>query len=361
MASAPRLSSQTTKLEEYLRELVTKDAWPLEKPLPTTRSLGKKFGVANTTASRALSRLESENLVWKRDNGRYHLESSRHLFHRPEPVACLTRELERWSALYQAIMAGVSAYTAERQTALLLWRNESLIEHNDVSIPPRFGSLQQQISSLGGFVRSYGKQLGGILIDDAWTDEALSRFPGLLENAVVLYRKTELPQVGNVCIDTEASALLALSHLLARGYGEIWIARPFPGHVATDFLIATFASTAKQVGAGGLPCRLKNACTPAEREALAGEASSASNRIGIFCPEDNISHRLYVELRAQGADCPGKIGLMSGMGTTALRDESITSLSFDFRRMGALAAAMVCARKTEQIKMRPELMVRETT
>lgn len=361
MASAPRLSSRTTQLEEYLRELVANPTWPLEKALPTTRALGKKFSVANTTASRTLYRLEKEHLVWKRDNGRYYLESARHLFHRPEPVACLTRELERWSALYQAIMAGVSAYTSERQTALLLWRNKSLIEHNDVSIPPRFGSVEQQALSLRGFERSYGKQHGGILLDDAWTDEALSRFPALLENAVVLYRETQIPNVGNVCIDTEATALLALSHLLARGYGEIWIARPFTNHVSTDSLIATFASAAKQVGAGGLPCHLKDAGTPAEREILVREAESAPGRVGIFCPEDNITRCLYLELRSAGVDCPGKVGLMSGMGTAALRDECITTLCFDFREMGTLAAALVCARNAEQIRMRPELIVRETT
>ena len=74
-----------------------------------------------------------------------------------------------------------------------------------------------------------------------------------------------------------------------------------------------------------------------------------------------ITRCLYLELRSAGVDCPGKVGLMSGMGTAALRDDSITTLCFDFREMGALAAALVCARKPEQIKLRPELIVRETT
>ncbi len=349
------------EIEKYLRGIALGGEWPESNALPTTRALGEKFGVANTTASRVFHRLELEGLVWKQDNGRYFLESSRHLMHRPKPIACLTRELERWSGVYRAIMAGVSAYTSGRQTALLLWRSESLVSHSDVNLPPEYGSLEQQATSLDDFERCYGDAHGGILIDDVWSDKALAQYPALLKNAVVLYRETELPGVGNVCIDTEAGSLLALTHLLARGYEELWIARPFRGDAAMDALVTDVAAIAEKTGTGSLGYHIKEAGTPEERAVLIGDAQNSSSRVGVFCPEDNVSKSLYLELISQGVDCPGKVGLMSGMGTSVLAEENISTLSYDFREMGLRAAEMICSKESGQIKLRPDLLVKTTT
>ena len=144
MPNENKVRGRAADIETYLREIAAGGQWAVGEALPTTRALGEKFGVANTTASRVFHRLELEGLVWRQDNGRYFLEASRQLMHRPKPIACLTRELERWSGVYRAIMAGVSAYTSERQTALLLWRSESLVSHSNVKLPPDYGSLKQQ-------------------------------------------------------------------------------------------------------------------------------------------------------------------------------------------------------------------------
>ena len=361
MPNEIRARGAAGEIEKYLRGIAAGGEWPGSDALPTTRALGERFGVANTTASRVFHRWEIEGLVWKQDNGRYFLESSRQLLHRPKPVACLTRELERWSGVYRAIMAGVSAYTSERQTALLLWRSESLVRHSDVNLPPDYGSLDQQTSSLDDFERCYGETHGGALIDDVWSDKALTQHPALLKNAVVLYRETELPGVGNVCIDTEAGSLLALTHLLARGYEELWIARPFRGDAAMDALVADVAAIAEKTGTGSLTYRIKDAGTPEERKALVSDAQCSSNRIGVFCPEDNVSISLNLELISQGVDCPGKVGLMSGMGTSVLADANISTLFYDFREMGLRAAEMICSKKSGQIKLRPDLLVKTTT
>ena len=349
------------EIEKHLRGIAAGGEWPESDALPTTRALGEKFGVANTTASRVFHRLEVEGLVWKQDNGRYFLESSRQLLHRPKPVACLTRELERWSGVYRAIMAGVSAHTSARQTALLLWRSESLVSHSDVNLPPDYGSLDQQAKSLDDFERCYGETHGGVLIDDVWSDKALTQHPALLNNAVVLYRETELPGVGNVCIDTEAGSLLALTHLLARGYEELWIACPFRGDAAMDALVADVAVIAEKTGNGSLIYHIKDAGTPEERAALVSAAKCSSKRIGVFCPEDNVSKSLKLELISQGVECPGKVGLMSGMGTSVLADENISTLSYDFREMGLRAAEMICSKESRQIKLRPDLLVKTST
>ncbi len=361
MPNEIRARGAAAEIEKYLRGVAAGGEWPEGDALPTTRALGEKFGVANTTASRVFHRLELEGLVWKQDNGRYFLESSRQLLHRPKPIACLTRELERWSGVYRAIMAGVSAYTAERQTALLLWRSESLVSHIDVNLPPDYGSLEQQATSLDDFERCYGETHGGVLIDDVWSDKALAQHPVLLKNAAVLYRETDLPGVGNVCIDTEAGSLLALTHLLARGYEELWIARPFRGDAAMDALVADVAALAEKTGTGSLVYHIKEAGTPEERTALISEANSSSSRVGVFCPEDNVSKSLYRELISQGVDCPGKVGLMSGMGTSVLEDENISTLFYDFREMGIRAAEMICSKESGQIKLRPDLLVKITT
>ncbi|MFK5922038.1 MAG: GntR family transcriptional regulator [Verrucomicrobiota bacterium] len=361
MPSENGVRSRAADIEKYLRGIADEGVWPEGEALPTTRALGEKFGVANTTASRVLHRLEQEGLVWKQDNGRYFLESSRQLVHRPKPIACLTRELERWSGVYRAIMAGVSAYTSQRQTALLLWRSESLVSHSDVNLPPQYGSLDQQTTSLQDFERCYGDTHGGVLIDDIWSDKALIEYPDLLKNAVVLYRETGLPGVGNVCIDTESGSLLALTHLLARGYEELWIARPFRGDAAMDALVDDMAALAEKAGSGSLLYHVKEAGNPDERRQLIAETKQTSKRIGIFCPEDNVCKALYRELLDQEVDCPGQVGLLSGMGTSVLAGEEISTLCYDFREMGLRAAEMIYAGAGGQVKLRPELLAKTTT
>ncbi|MCF6311318.1 MAG: substrate-binding domain-containing protein [Verrucomicrobiales bacterium] len=147
---------------------------------------------------------------------------------------------------------------------------------------------------------------------------------------------------------------------MARSYDELWVARPFRNDPATDALIASVMEVAEKAGTGSLSCQIKEAATPADRAALVREAAEAECRIGVFCPEDNVTQFLYEELTAQEVPCPSKIGLLSGMGTDVLDDE-ISTLFYDFREMGARAAEMLDSGKSEQIKVRPDLRASSST
>src|SRR5688572_2357045 len=129
-------------LGERLRRLVAGSA--ADRPLPTTRELGSRFGIANTTVFRVLRQMVESGEIWQHPtNGRYFPPAARALLDRPKPVACLIRRLELGSELYRELLEGISSGCGERQRTMLLWHDARLVNHPDPSQPPEFASIAQ--------------------------------------------------------------------------------------------------------------------------------------------------------------------------------------------------------------------------
>jgi len=215
LSTQPPLASGkgVTDLEKALRELAANKQWDVYHPLPTTRELGKSYDISNASVSRLLQRLDVDETLWRRDNGRYYLKEGRRLFERRKPYACLLRQLQMWSRSYQAIMGGFSQAFERNKTALLFIHNETLVRHADTAHPPVHAGAAAQRESLVEFFHDHENQFGGILLDDVWQDDVLAEFSAQLTNAVIVGRPTGLPGLSSVSVDFETSALLAVGHL----------------------------------------------------------------------------------------------------------------------------------------------------
>ena len=348
------------ELERTLKQLVIAKGLDINKPLPTTRELGEQHHVSNASACRLLKRLDEQGVIWRRDNGRYYPNESRRLFERRKPYACLIRKLQHWSRMYHAIMSGFSEAFGRSKASMLFVHNEGLVRHADTEHPPVHAGLAAQRQALAEFFQHHESQFGGLLLDDVWLDDALLKFSRELRNAVVVCRTTNLPQLSSVSVDFESSAIMALGHLYARGYEEIWIAKPFSNSAPVDLMHAAALKAAVSLGSTIEAKNVCSAATPAARQRLIARLQAAKKRVGVFCLEDNISLVLWRALTETGIDCPGQIGLLSGMGDI-VSDLGISSIKIDYEAIGRTAGEILMSRKHGVVKHGAQLVLGKTT
>ncbi|HUR57601.1 MAG TPA: substrate-binding domain-containing protein [Opitutaceae bacterium] len=360
-AAAPRSSPRgVPALEKAVRHLVGEKKWGVGKPLPTTREYGDRFGISNASVCRLLKRLGSENVIWRRPNGRYYLKESRHLLERRRPFACLLRKLQHWSHMYQAIMTGFSQAFGRKTASMLFVHNESLVRHADTAHPPVHAGVSAQREALAEFFHHHDDQFAGILLDDVWLDEAIAKFSNQLENAVVVGRTTTLPALCSVSVDFEASARLAMGHLHARGFEEILIAVPFSNSAPVDLMLAAATHAAAALGPPLDPQNICSAATPDDRAQLIERLKKAKRRTGVFCLEDNVSLLLHRAIVQAGIECPRRVGLMSGMGDIVI-ERGISSVKIDYELIGRIAGEQLISKERRSVGVPAALVPAQTT
>ncbi|HTX53601.1 MAG TPA: substrate-binding domain-containing protein [Candidatus Baltobacteraceae bacterium] len=349
------LGNGAPDLEKTIRRLASTRAWDVHKPLPTTREIGSRYAISNATVCRLLNRLYGEGVIWRQENGRYFLNESRQLFERRKPYACLLRKLQHWSRVYQGVMSGFSQTFGDDRAMMLFVHNQSLVRHADIAHPPVHAGVEAQRESLAEFFRDNSNGFRGILLDEVWLDDVLKEFPEQLANAVIVCRPTTLPNLSSVSVDFESGALLAVGHLYARGFDEIWLAIPFVESVSVELMMQAAIKSAARLGK---PIKEKNICmvaSPDDRERLLDRVRSSKVRAGIFCFEDNISLILRKIFAAADIDCPTRVGLLSAMGTDLVVDQRISSLKIDFERIGRAAGEILLGRKHDIVAIPPQL------
>lgn len=325
--------SGSAQLEAYIRHIVSDENRKATTPLPTTRELGRQFSISHATAYRVLWRLADAGLLWRRDNGRFYPPSSRQLYEQKPPLTCLLRQLESWSVLYRSIMEGVSAACGERRQAMLLWHNETLVQQARAVSAPRFGKASEQIAFLQRILDREKNGNGGYILDHLWQDEALVPFAKQLQQAVLLYRPTQLPFLNNVVVDFHSGALHAIGHLLACGYEHIHLVKPFSGDSTVDLQLAALATAIVEIGAQQQFAGMVECDNAKKRDALLLQLKDERRKVALYCPEDNTSRLLYQQLRKLNP----AIGLLSGMGTAEVTTLGITSVQYDFNQLGKTA------------------------
>ena len=367
MARSPRNSASSNSrnggvagLERTVKQLVKSRNWDINKPLPTTRELGEQHHVSNASACRLLKRLDEEGVIWRRENGRYYANASRRLFERRRPYACLIRKLQHWSRMYHAIMTGFSQAFGRSKASMLFVHDESLVHHSDTEHPPVHAGLATQRHALAEFFHHHEDQFGGILFDDVWLDEALARWSDELDNAAVVCRTTKLPRLSSVSVDFEASALMAVGHLYARGYEEIWIAVPFANSAPIDLMQAAALRAANGLGSPIDPRNVCSVATPADRERFLARLKAEKKRVGVFCLEDNMTLVLSRALEASSLECPRQVGLLSGMGDI-VSEKGISSIKIDYEAIGRTAGEILVSRKHRVVQQPATLVLGKTT
>lgn len=348
-------------LELALRLLSEQRNWDVQTPLPTTRELGERYGISNASACRLLKRLDEEKVIWRRENGRYYVNESRRLFEKRKPYACLLRKLQNWSRIYQGVMSGFSQVFGRDRASMLFVHNEGLVRHADTGHPPVHAGAQAQREALAEFFRDHEDQFGGILLDDVWMDDVLGGFAHQLGNAVIVCRPSRLPELSSVSVDFDAAALLALGHLYARGYEEVWLAVPFTHAAPVDLMREAAVKAAALLGRPIPPERVAMVATPHEREHFLTRLRAAGRRVGIFCLEDNVSLILWRSLKAAGLALPAQVGLLSGMGTGIVTERHISSVRIDYEKIGLTAGEILAGGKPRSVTLPPSLYIGETT
>lgn len=334
---------------------------PSDRPLPTTRELGQRLRVANTTVYRCLRDLATAGRIWQHPvNGRYYPLSARALFDRPQPVACLIRRLEVASALYRELLEGISAGCGELRRTMLLWHDELLVDHPDAHEPPVFARVAQQHAILRDFIDRHGSTAGGFVLDHVWSDDALAAERDSLKPSVVLFRKCAVPGFSNVRADFRAGAFKALAFLLGRGFEQILPVIPFENDPAVDEFEATLDVVATE-----LDCRNRLgpravASRARERKELIQRLRRTNQRTALLCPEDNVALLLLEAAREAGLSCPGRVGVISVMGTDLATTSQLTCLRYDFRRMGKTAVQLLGASAPASEAIEPTLVVGAT-
>jgi DNA-binding LacI/PurR family transcriptional regulator len=344
---------------DRLRQLLDKAS--IDRPLPTTRALGERLGLANTTVFRVLRDMTAAGEVWQHPtNGRYYPPGARVLLDRPKPVACLIRRLELGSALYRELLEGISAGCGERQRTMLLWHDELLVNHPDPEHPPQFASTVQQRSILKEFLDRHGAAAGGFVLDHIWSDEALRTQSDRLKPAVMLFRTCGIPSISNIAVDFHAGALKALAHLLGRGFEQIIFANPFAGDPAVSEFAGALKTAALELDCAG---RLSTspAATPKQRQALIQRLRRSKRRDAILCPEDNVALLLTTAAAESGLKLPDKAGILSVMGTQVAFDATISCLRYDFRALGRLTLEALGSDKPVRSLLSPQFIGGTTT
>ncbi len=349
MPSRPSEPKPSKRLELFLRTRAIDDAWPVDRPLPTTRELAKRFKLSAATAFRLLQELAREDLFWQHTSGRFYRAAARPLLDRPKPAACLIRRLELCSALYRELLEGISAGCGEARRAMLLWHDDVLVNHADPERPPAFAGEDAQRLLLDSFLERHGGDAGGYLLDHLWSDAVLKRAGDRLAPGVLLFRKAPPSlRLSNVRADFDAAATQALAHLLGRGFTRIIPVEPFSGDPAVEEFF-----TAMENAASTLACRDRlgarvRASTPAEADALI-RALPLGTRTALLVPEDHVAVRLHPLLKAAGRVCPDNVGLLAVMGTGVSAQAGLSRLSFDFRAMGRAAVSLLTEPKPRSV------------
>lgn len=344
-------------LREQLIEVIQEKRWPLLEPFPVTRFLGDSFGVSNVSAFRVLNELADCGHLWKAANGRYYLPGARRFLEKPAPLACLLRRLERWTEVGRCIMQGVDDACGEADRAMLLVHDRVLFRQADANSPTAIGPDEELRQTMEDFLRVHSGQIEGVILDELWPDRVLAKFRKDLHSGVLVYRRTKLPFLGCVSADVEAAAHLAVDLANRNHFEKIMILLPFRGYQPADEMAHALMGVAKGRFLNAPVVRLDS---PDAHKALLAGLRKERQRTLLIATEDNAAVAVLDSLRQADIDVPGRVGILSTMGSRIVTDRSITSTGFDFRLMGAEAARMAIGGTLQHVKLEPAFTPGET-
>ena len=357
--TSPRPAQQ---LEAWLIAKVRANELEDVSALPTTRSLGEKFHTSHGTAFRVLCRLEEKQIVWRHPNGRFFPGWARRAMDRPKPIAIMLRRMMSWSVLCREVIEGFAEECGEQERDLLHIHNKELAAESLPGGAFCVAPVERQVELLRDFLLIQGERISGVLLDELWSDRAINKVIPAGLPAVVFHRRSKIKRIGNVATDSRAGVTLALEHLLECGYERIFLIDPFLGYQpARDCLAEARVAYGALTGRKLSVKQLVSIHDPASERAFMREMIAGKRRCGLLCPEDNASILLAEKLQSAGVALGEQHGLVSLMGTGAIRAGELTCVRFDFREMGKRAGQMLSEGRLEKVLLRPSLQIGAST
>jgi DNA-binding LacI/PurR family transcriptional regulator len=265
-----------------------------------------------------------------------------------------------WSTALQGIMDGVTRRSSHYKRGTLLVHSEQLLIQEGISAQPIYASPEAQYAILEDFYHRHAEHCEGVILDNIWEDAVVERLRDRLKRVVIVNRTTTLDFASSVHADFRLCAALAISHLLSRGFEDLFFVFSYEDCYVRQLREAV-VETSQQVGA---PLRKENfiyAPDAGAQQSLIERILGSRKRIGIYTPEDNWARLLLAELANRGVACPDKVGVLSGTGTRAAEEARMSSLQIDFERIGSLAVDLLRRDEPTSLSVSVELTARQTT
>jgi hypothetical protein len=337
-----------TALRESLIEISRTNRWPLLEALPVTRFLGKSYGISNVSAFRVLNELSDSGQLWRAANGRYFLPEARRLLEKPAMLACLIRRLEHWSQVGREIMLGVDEACGELERAMLLVHDRVLFRQTNPTALSLSGSDQEIRQSMEDFLLVHSERIRGVVLDELWPERVLARFKKRIPHGVVLYRSTNLPFLGSISADVQSAARMVVNLAGQNQFSKLIILLPFRGYAPSEEMLHALQAATKETFGETAVITLD---APSALQNLVAGLRKERRKTLLVATEDNAAVAVLDALHQAGMDVPGRVGLVTTMGSRIALNCSMTSAGFDFRLMGAEAARMAINGPLQHLKL----------
>ena len=324
-------------IADSLRQEIEKGRYNGGQPLPTEQFLCQRFQISRQTVRRALSLLEEEGLITRRQG------SGSHLRERAEPeelphrsIAVVTTYISDY--IFPSILRGMERVLAANGSAPLLFATQ-----NQVATERK--TLQALLTI---------KELDGVLVEGSKTalpNPNLDLYRKLIDRGVrlVFFNGTYPELSGCPCVlaDNYDGGRQLVNYLHQKGHQNI------AGVFKNDDMQGTqrYAGYIQALRELELPFEDKQVCwyNTETRKSFRSEAFLDSLVAGfqgcsaIVCYNDEVAIRIITHLNKRKLDVPGRLAVVSFDNShySELSPVRITSLSHGSQNLGELAAELM--------------------
>ena len=309
-----------------------------QKTLPAEQALCAQFQVSRQTVRQALSLLEAEGLIDRRQGSGSHLRRQR------EPAAPSRRAIAVVTTyisdyIFPSILREIEAVCAENNSAPLLFATQN-----------QFASERRILQTL-----LETERLDGVLVEGTKTglpNPNIRLYQKLMERGIPLVfihgNYAELPDTLHVLDDNAAGGLMLVEHLYRRGhrriagifkYDDLQGRQRFAGYLdgLQEFDLPPEDGNILWYGTDNRDRFLTKGFSDSRMDAILSTCSA------IVCYNDEIAARVVSYLTRKGLSLPGDIAVVSFDDSpySEMSTPRITSLSHAQYNVGRLAAEML--------------------
>ena len=324
-------------IADSLRQEIESGVYSSKQLLPTEQLLCQRFQISRQTVRRALSVLEDEGLITRRQG------SGSHLRERSEP-----------EALLNCTVAVVTTYISDYIFPGILQGMEAVLTAN--SSAPLLFATQNQVSTERKILQTLltMKELDGVLVEGSKTalpNPNLDLYQKLIQRGIRLVfingTYPELSNIPSVLADNYGGGKLLVEHLHRKGHQNI------AGIFKIDDIQGTlrYAGYAEALRDLGLPMEDGQICwyNTEARKSFHSEAfldsilDGFSGCSALVCYNDEVAIRVVTHLKKRGVRVPEEMAVVSFDNSqySELAPVRLTSLSHGSRNLGELAASLM--------------------
>ena len=309
-----------------------------QKTLPTEQLLCARFQVSRQTVRQALSLLESERLIDRRQGSGSHIRERREpVFRRRRSIAVVTTYISDY--IFPSILREIESVCSENDSTPLLFATQN-----------QFSNERKVLQTLLEM-----EKLDGVLVEGTKTglpNPNIGLYRELMEKGIPMVfmhgNYEALPETLSVLDDNAAGGRMLVEYLYKKGHrriGGIFKYDDIQGRLR-------FSGYLDAMQELGLPLEDNNilwySTDQKDRFLKDGFAEARVNEIvsastAVICYNDEIAARLSTHLGRNGLSVPGDVAIVSFDNSqySEMSTPRITSLSHEQYNVGRLAAELL--------------------